>query len=81
MEKYEVYYDITLIGFLWVNEDYKYRYEPFYEGVEKVKELACLLKVMENGTDGEFGEPIPFFSGKASLYEALEAWGNQLSDR
>ena len=61
MEKYEVYYDITLIGFLWINKDYKYRYEPFYEGVERVKDRACLLKVMENGTDGEFGEPIPFF--------------------
>ena len=51
MEKYEVYYDITLIGFLWVNEDYKYRYEPFYEGVERVKDHACLLKVMENGKE------------------------------
>ena len=51
MEKYEVYYDITLIGFLWVNEDYKYRYEPFYEGVERVREKACLLRVMENGTE------------------------------
>ncbi len=61
MEKYEVSYDKTLIGFLWVNEDYKYRYEPFPEGVEKVKNHACLLRVMENGTDGEFGEPIPFF--------------------
>lgn len=61
MEKYEVYYDKVLIGFLWVNEDYKYRYEPFLEGVEKVRERACLLRVMENGTDGAFGEPIPFF--------------------
>ena len=61
MEKYEISYDNTLIGFLWVNEDYKYRYEPFPEGVEKVKGHACLLKVMENGTDGEFSEPIPFF--------------------
>ena len=61
MEKYEVSYDKTLIGFLWVNEDYKYRYEPFIEGVEKVRDTACLLRVMEIGTDGEFGEPIPFF--------------------
>lgn len=61
MEKYEVSYDKVLIGFLWVNEDYKYRYEPFLEGVEKVREKACLLRVMENGTDGAFGEPIPFF--------------------
>ncbi|MBQ7123840.1 MAG: hypothetical protein IJO01_04430 [Oscillospiraceae bacterium] len=61
MEKYEVSYDKILIGFLWVNEDYKYRYEPFLEGVEKVRERACLLRVMENGTDGAFGEPIPFF--------------------
>ena len=53
MEKYEVSYDKTLIGFLWVNEDYKYRYEPFYEGVERVKDTACLLRVMEEGTDGE----------------------------
>ena len=34
MEKYMVSYDKTLIGFLWVNEEYKYRYEPFAEGVE-----------------------------------------------
>lgn len=61
MEKYEVSYDKTLIGFLWVNEDYKYRYEPFEDGVEKVRNTACLLRVMEEGTDGEFGEPIPFF--------------------
>jgi len=61
MEKYEIFYDKVLIGFLWVNEDYKYRYEPFLEGVEKVRERACLLRVMENGTDGAFGEPIPFF--------------------
>ena len=61
MEKYEVYYDDTLIGKLFVNGEYKYRYEPDFEGVEKVKNYACLLKVMENGTKGEFGEPIPFF--------------------
>ena len=61
MEKYEVSYDKILIGFLWVNEDYKYRYEPFYEGVEKVKDRACLLRVMEKSTDGEFRDPIPFF--------------------
>lgn len=61
MEKYEVSYDKTLIGFLWVNEDYKYRYEPFAAGVERVKDSACLLRVMEEGTDGEFRDPIPFF--------------------
>ena len=46
MEKYEVSYNKTLIGFLWVNEDYKYRYEPFSEGVERVRDTACLLRVM-----------------------------------
>ena len=61
MEKYEVYYDDTLIGKLFVNGEYKYCYEPDFEGVEKVKNRACFLKVMENGTNGEFGEPIPFF--------------------
>ena len=61
MGKYEVYYDDTLIGKLFVNGEYKYCYEPDFEGVEKVKNRACLLKVMENGTNGEFGEPIPFF--------------------
>ena len=61
MEKYEVYYDEVIIGFLYVNDDYKYCYEPVLEGVEKVKERACLLRVMEEGTGGEFGDPIPFF--------------------
>lgn len=61
MEKYEVYYKDVFIGKLFVNDEYKYCYEPVFEGVEKVKDRACLLKVMENGTDGEFGEPIPFF--------------------
>ena len=61
MEKYEVSYNKTLIGFLWVDGDYKYCYEPFAEGVERVKNSACLLRVMEEGTGGEFIEPIPFF--------------------
>ena len=61
MEKYEVYYDEVIIGFLYVYDDYKYCYEPVLEGVEKVKERACLLRVMEEGTGGEFGDPIPFF--------------------
>ena len=61
MEKYKVYYGDVLIGKLFVNGEYKYCYEPDSEGVEKVKDRACLLKVMENGTNGEFGEPIPFF--------------------
>ena len=61
MEKYEVYYGSVFIGKLFVNDEYQYCYEPVFEGVEKVREYACLLKVMENGTEGEFGEPIPFF--------------------
>lgn len=61
MEKYKVFYDEVLIGKLFVNDEYKYCYEPVYEGVEKVKDHACLLRVMENGTKGEFGDPIPFF--------------------
>lgn len=61
MEKYKVFYKDVLIGCLSVDEEYKYCYEPVLEGVEKVKDTACLLKVMENGTNGNFGEPIPFF--------------------
>ena len=61
MEKYEVYYDDVTIGFLYVNEEYKYCYEPVLEGVEEVRERACLLRIMENGTNGEFTDPIPFF--------------------
>ena len=60
MEKYEVYYRDVLIGSLFVNSDYKYHYEPNFEGVEKVKDTACLLRVMEEGTT-DFGDPIPFF--------------------
>ena len=61
LEKYEVFYKDVLIGNLFVNNEYKYCYQPVFEGVERVKNSACLLRVMENGTDGEFGEPIPFF--------------------
>ena len=61
MEKYEVFYKDVLIGNLVVNNEYKYCYEPVFEGVERVKDSACLLRVMEKGTNGAFGEPIPFF--------------------
>ncbi len=61
MEKYEIFYKDILIGILFVNDEYKYCYEPNKNGVEEIKDTACLLKVMENGTNGIFGEPIPFF--------------------
>ena len=61
METYKVYYKDVFLGTLLVNEEYRYSYSPDFEGVEKVKDHACLLKVMENGTNGEFIEPIPFF--------------------
>ena len=61
MEKYEVFYKDVLIGNLFVNNEYKYCYQPVFEGVERVKNSACLLRVMEEGTNGAFGEPIPFF--------------------
>ncbi len=61
MEKYEVFYKDILVGNLSVNSEYKYCYEPDFKGVEKVKDEACLLRVMEEGTNGVFGEPIPFF--------------------
>ena len=61
MEKYEVFYKDVLIGNLFVNNEYKYCYEPVWEGVERVKNSACLLRVMEEGTNSAFGEPIPFF--------------------
>lgn len=61
MEKYIIYYKDILIGYLSVNGEYRYCYEPVRDGVEKVKDSTCLLRVMEEGTNGEFGEPIPFF--------------------
>lgn len=61
MEKYEVYYNEVLIGILSINSEYRYCYEPDMGGVEKVRDTACLLRVMEIGTDGEFSDPIPFF--------------------
>lgn len=63
-EKYEVFYKDTLIGILTVDtvED-RYCYEPNNEGVEKVKDTACLLKVMIEGSNG-FIEPIPFFQNR-----------------
>ena len=61
MEKYEVYYKDERIGVLAVNSEYKYCYEPDFAGVERVKNTACLLRVMVKGTEGKFGEPIPFF--------------------
>ena len=61
MKKYEVFYKDILIGILSVNEDYKYCYEPFFNAVNELKEKVPLLRVMEEGTAGEFIEPIPFF--------------------
>lgn len=61
MEKYEVFYKDALIGKLFVNDDYKYCYEPNFDEVEKIKKSVPLIRVMEEGTNGEFGEPIPFF--------------------
>lgn len=64
IEEYEVFYKDTLIGILTVDtiED-RYCYEPNNEGVEKVKDTACLLKVMIEGSNG-FIEPIPFFQNR-----------------
>lgn len=61
MEQYKIFYKDTVIGILSVDDDYKYCYEPDFDEVEKVKGKACLLRVMEEGTNGIFGEPIPFF--------------------
>ena len=62
--KYEVFYTDVLIGILTVDEETdEYAYTPVYDGVKKVRDTACLLKVMENGTDG-FGPSIPFFANR-----------------
>ncbi len=61
MEEYKIFYEDILIGKLWINSEYKYCYEPNNSGVNEVKEKACLLRVMEEGTDKKFGEPILFF--------------------
>ena len=62
--KYEVFYTDVLIGILTVDEDSdQYAYSPVSEGVSRVREKACLLKVMENGTDG-FVPSIPFFANR-----------------
>lgn len=64
LEKYEVFYKDTLIGILTVDViKNKYCYDPNYEGVEKVKDTACLIKVMIEGSNG-FIEPIPFFQNR-----------------
>ena len=60
MENYQVYYKDILIGMLSIDGDYRYCYKPEFENVEKIKDSACLLRVMKEGTDG-FEEPIPFF--------------------
>lgn len=61
MEQYEVYYKDVRIGELFINNEYKYLYKPNLEGVKRVKDEICLLKVMEKGTDEKFVKPIPFF--------------------
>lgn len=63
MERYEVFYKDELIGMLSVNSAGRYCYEPIPDGVEAVKDSACLLRVMIDGSDG-FGEPIPFFQNR-----------------
>jgi len=64
MEKYEVYYKDTLIGWLQVNPTVnQYRYDPEPTGTAAVKNRACLLRVMENGSEG-WAEPIPFFQNR-----------------
>jgi len=63
LERYEVFYKLELIGILTVDtEANKYKYDPRKEGVDAVKNTACLLKVMENGTG--FDSPIPFFQNR-----------------
>ena len=64
MEEYEIFYDDTLIGLLIVDEKKKkHKYIPNEEGVEKVKEKACLLKCMIEGTN-DFVDVIPFFENR-----------------
>lgn len=71
MEQYNVYWKNVYIGRLTVdNTTRQHFYEPYPEGVEKVKEKAILLVKMINGTDG-FVTPIPFFQNR--LYNMKRA--------
>lgn len=64
IETYEVFFEDVLIGILKVDiSNKKHLYEPNKNGIEKVNERACLLKVMINGTNG-FEELIPFFENR-----------------
>lgn len=64
MERYDVYYDQVLIGRLQVDTERNlYCYEQEASGVEKVKDRACLQRVMTEGSGG-FTEPIPFFQNR-----------------
>lgn len=70
--RFNVYYDDVHIGVLTVNATRtRHRYEPNFEGVAAVRDRACLLKVMETGTDG-FTDTIPFFENR--LYN-MRRWG------
>lgn len=62
MEKYNFYYKDLKIGELYIQAG-QYLYEPIFEALEKIKEEACLLKVMMEGTK-TYTEPIPFFSSR-----------------
>lgn len=64
IEEYEIFYKDTLIGILKVDlKTNKHCFVPNRDGVNKVKDRACLLKCMENGTNG-FEENIPFFENR-----------------
>lgn len=64
VETYDVFYKDVLIGILKVDiTENKHLYEPNYEGVEAVKETACLIRVMIEGTQG-FIDTIPFFENR-----------------
>lgn len=64
IEKYEIYYRETVIGYLHVDTERRlHRYIPRPEGVEEVDPIACLLRVMKEGQE-EFGEVIPFFDSR-----------------
>ena len=61
---YEVYYKDICLGILKVDTvSNRHAYTPYADAVQQVKEKACLIREMVEGTDG-FVAPIPFFQNR-----------------
>lgn len=71
IEIYELSFQNILLGTLTVDTGAdKYAFEPYYPGVDAVKNETVLTVEVEKGTDG-FVSPIPFFQNRIQNMKRL----------